>query len=76
MKSNNNLVGGSLNTDMYYYYSFCLNDFAEYMEGNNAELYAISIQNEPDIKMDYESCDWTALQVKDLYGIMDRIVQV
>ena len=30
------------------------------MESNGVDIYAISIQNEPDIQVGYESCDWTA----------------
>src|SRR5690606_30707555 len=29
------------------------------MAGEGVEIYAISIQNEPDIKVSYESCDWS-----------------
>ncbi|SFZ92021.1 glucuronoarabinoxylan endo-1,4-beta-xylanase [Flaviramulus basaltis] len=65
MKTNNNLTGGFLKTESYEDYANYLNDFAEYMATNNADLYAIGIQNEPDIQVDYESCDWTAFQIRD-----------
>lgn len=65
MKTNNNLTGGSLKTDSYEDYANYLNDFADYMATNNAELYAIGAQNEPDIQVDYESCDWTAFEIRD-----------
>ncbi|HMB99881.1 MAG TPA: glucuronoxylanase [Flavobacteriaceae bacterium] len=65
MKTNNNLTGGSLKTESYEDYANYLNDFANYMATNNAELYAIGIQNEPDIQVSYESCDWTAFQIRD-----------
>lgn len=67
MKTNNNLVGGSLKTDSYQDYANYLNDFADYMATNNAELYAIGVQNEPDIQVNYESCDWTAVQIRDFF---------
>jgi glucuronoarabinoxylan endo-1,4-beta-xylanase len=60
MKTNNNLIGGSLKTDSSAAYATYLNDFANYMAANGAPLYAVSVQNEPDITVTYESCDWTA----------------
>ncbi|WP_228851418.1 glycoside hydrolase [Aegicerativicinus sediminis] len=65
MKTNNNLVGGSLKTDSYEDYANYLNDFTSYMNTNGAPLDAIGIQNEGDYQVSYESCDWTAVQVKD-----------
>lgn len=59
MKTNNSLIGGSLKTSSFAEYATYLNDFSKYMKANNAELYAISMQNEPDIQVTYESCDWT-----------------
>jgi len=64
-KTNNNLIGGSLKTDSGAAYARYLNDFADYMSANGAPLYAVSVQNEPDIQVNYESCDWTATQMKD-----------
>lgn len=60
MKTNGNLIGGSLKTDSSAAYAKYLNDFANYMAANGAPLYAVSVQNEPDIAVSYESCDWTA----------------
>ncbi len=65
MKTNNNLIGGSLDPNSYAAYATYLNDFSKYMRDNNAGLYAISIQNEPDITVTYESCDWTSTQMTD-----------
>jgi len=67
MKTNNNLIGGSLKTESYEDYANYLNDFASYMTANNAGLYAIGVQNEPDIQVSYESCDWTAFQIRDFF---------
>ncbi len=63
MKDNNNIIGGDLISSSYGAYASYLNDFANYMAANGAPLYAISIQNEPDISVTYESCDWTADQL-------------
>jgi glucuronoarabinoxylan endo-1,4-beta-xylanase len=63
MKSNNNIVGGRLNDISYPAYAAHLKSFADYMSNNNAPLYAISLQNEPDVRVDYESCDWNASEM-------------
>lgn len=63
MKTSNNIIGGSLNASAYADYAKYLNDFAVYMAANGAPLYAISVQNEPDISVTYESCDWTPAQM-------------
>lgn len=65
MKVGNSLVGGSLIPDSATAYAKYLDAFAVYMEDNGAPLYAISIQNEPDIKVSCESCDWTATAMRD-----------
>lgn len=64
MKTNNSLVGGSLKTDSSAAYANYLNAFAAYMSANGAPVYAVSVQNEPDISVNYESCDWTADQMR------------
>lgn len=63
MKTNNDLVGGSLKPDSYEDYANYLNDFAAYMEDNGAALEAIGIQNEGDYQVSYESCNWTPTEV-------------
>ena len=60
MKSNKSLInGGKLLPEYYSAYTTHLLDFANFMSRNNAPLYAISIQNEPDWLPDYESCEWS-----------------
>lgn len=63
MKTNNNLVGGELEESAYPDFADHLNTFADFMADNGAPLYAISVQNEPDIAVTYESCDWNASQM-------------
>jgi len=63
MKSNNNIVGGELKEDYYDDYAEHLDSFSTYMTANDAPIYAISVQNEPDISVTYESCDWNASQM-------------
>lgn len=65
MKTNNNTTGGKLSASSYADYASYLNSFADYMKTNGAELYALSIQNEPDIQVNYESCDWTGQEMTD-----------
>jgi glucuronoarabinoxylan endo-1,4-beta-xylanase len=63
MKSNNNIVEGILNANSYADYANYLKAFANYMSSNGAPLYAISVQNEPDAAVTYESCSWNASQL-------------
>jgi glucuronoarabinoxylan endo-1,4-beta-xylanase len=63
MKSNNNIVGGSLNTASYGAYAAYLESYVNYMSANGVNLYAISMQNEPDAVVNYESCGWTPAQM-------------
>jgi glucuronoarabinoxylan endo-1,4-beta-xylanase len=64
-KTNGSIIGGSLITDSSAKYATYLDNFAKYMATNNAALYAVSVQNEPDISVTYESCNWTATQMHD-----------
>lgn len=65
MKDNNSLInGGSLLPAQYTAYATYLDDFAKHMAANGAPLSVISIQNEPDWQPDYESCKWTAEQLR------------
>jgi glucuronoarabinoxylan endo-1,4-beta-xylanase len=54
MKSNDNTVAGTLNTSEYASYASYLNSAATSMG-----LDYVSMQNEPDANVDYESCSWT-----------------
>ncbi|MHB8579960.1 MAG: T9SS type A sorting domain-containing protein [Ignavibacteriaceae bacterium] len=62
MKSNNRTIGGTLGTSAYAAYAAHLKAFAETMMNNGAPLYAVSVQNEPDAHVNYESCFWNATQ--------------
>ena len=64
MKTSDSTVGGRLRDDMYDAYAAHLAAFDAYMEDNGVDVYAISIQNEPDIEVSYESCDWTPEEVR------------
>jgi len=57
MKTNGNVVGGSLSTSQYGAYATYLNQAA-----TSIGLDIVSIQNEPDWNPSYEGCTWTADQ--------------
>lgn len=59
LKSNNNVVGGILNTSSYAAYASYLQSFVNFFASSGVPLYAISMQNEPDANVTYESCSWT-----------------
>lgn len=63
MKSNNDLIGGYLLEENYDAYAQYLNDFVQFMIGQGAAVDIVSMQNEPDIQVSYESCDWTIPQI-------------
>lgn len=64
-KSNNNTVQGSLSPANYTNYANYLESFVKYMANGTppVPLYAISMQNEPDATVTYESCVWTGAQM-------------
>jgi O-glycosyl hydrolase/methionine-rich copper-binding protein CopC len=60
--SSSNLCGGILNATSYAAYANYLEDFVNYFAAGSpaVNLYAISMQNEPDAQnVGYESCYWT-----------------
>ena len=59
LKSNNNVVGGTLNTSSFAAYASYLQSFVNFFASSGVPLYAISMQNEPDANVTYESCSWT-----------------
>ncbi len=63
MKTNDTIVGGELKTGSYSAYAAHLKSFVDYLSNNGVPLYAVSVQNEPDVSVTYESCDWNATQM-------------
>jgi glucuronoarabinoxylan endo-1,4-beta-xylanase len=56
--------GGYLDPSHYGDYANYLEDFVTYFKNNGVNLYAISMQNEPDYaNVAYESCYWTPQQM-------------
>jgi glucuronoarabinoxylan endo-1,4-beta-xylanase len=60
---NNPLVMGSLDPNSYAAYATYLQRFVDYMANGGVNLYGISLQNEPDANVTYESCVWTPAQM-------------
>jgi glucuronoarabinoxylan endo-1,4-beta-xylanase len=58
-KSNNSLIEGTLNPSHYADYANYLNAFTAYLAAGGVSLYAISMQNEPDANVTYESAVWS-----------------
>jgi glucuronoarabinoxylan endo-1,4-beta-xylanase len=62
-KSNGSNIMGSLLPEDYAAYANYLNLFTAYMKAGGVDLYAISMQNEPDANVTYDSCVWTPAQM-------------
>jgi len=64
MKSNDSTIGGSLNVSSYADYANYLKAFVNYATNSmGLNLYAVSVQNEPDYNAPYVSCLWTGAQL-------------
>jgi glucuronoarabinoxylan endo-1,4-beta-xylanase len=59
----NALWGGYLDPAHYGDYANYLESFVTYFANNGVKLYAISMQNEPDAVVNYESCSWDGAQM-------------
>ena len=78
MKSNTNVNnGGFLLTNFYPAYANQLADYVVNLKQQHGiNLYAISIQNEPNYKAHYESCIWTGQQLHDFVPYLhDALLQ-
>ncbi|MGO9587392.1 MAG: hypothetical protein ACLP2Y_14450 [Limisphaerales bacterium] len=66
-KDTNSVNGGDFvsSASNYEGYASQLAAYAANMKNNGVNLYAVSIQNEPDAWTSYESCLWTAQQFHD-----------
>jgi len=63
LKSNNSVVQGRIDYSKYNDYALYLKSFGDFIKAAGVTLTAISIQNEPDWKPDYESCSWTGDEI-------------
>lgn len=74
LKSNNSDVRGYLLPENYKAFKDYINEFIAYMAQNGAKIDVVSIQNEPDWKPTYESCDWTADDMINFLNAPGQIV--
>jgi glucuronoarabinoxylan endo-1,4-beta-xylanase len=74
LKSNNSDVGGYLLPQNYKAFKDYINEFISYMSTNGAKIDVISIQNEPDWKPSYESCEYTADDFINFFNAPGEIV--
>ena len=65
LKNNNSHIGGRLPQSSFASYAAHLRSFVKYMADNGVKVDVISFQNEPDIKVTYDSCDWTSSDMMD-----------
>jgi glucuronoarabinoxylan endo-1,4-beta-xylanase len=66
MKTNGSLInGGSLLTADYSGWADSLASYVKLLHSNGVPVYAVSIQNEPDLATDYPSATYTAEQLHD-----------
>ncbi|HKO48547.1 MAG TPA: hypothetical protein VJV79_12535 [Polyangiaceae bacterium] len=64
-------VGGYLDPAHYQDYADLLADYVLGFASNmGAPLAALSLQNEPNFKVSYESCDWSAQQFHSFLGVL------
>lgn len=74
LKNNNSPIGGHLLPQNYARYAEHLGAFVQYMADNGVTINAVSFQNEPDIKVSYDSCDWTANQMLEFVRDYGRAI--
>jgi O-glycosyl hydrolase len=63
LKDNNSDIRGILLPENYTAFKNYINEFLAFVEKNGGKIDVVSIQNEPDWKPTYESCDWTAQEM-------------
>jgi len=65
-KTNESLsAGGHLKREYYGIYANYLRNFCQTMANNGAPIYAISIQNEPNLVVGYDGMEWTEAEHRD-----------
>jgi glucuronoarabinoxylan endo-1,4-beta-xylanase len=74
LKDNNSDIRGILLPQNYTAFKNYINEFIAYQAQNGAKIDVISIQNEPDWKPTYESCDWTADEMIKFLNAPGQIV--
>ncbi len=67
-KSNNSINGGGfLKYEHYNDFADYINEFIDFMNSKDAVIDVVSVQNEPDIEVGYEGCEYT---IKEMYDFV------
>jgi O-glycosyl hydrolase len=75
-KTNGSRVGGGhLKAENYGDYLQHLKDYVALMERNGVKVNALSYQNEPDIAVSYDGCDWEPEEMLDFIKMAGRSIQ-
>jgi glucuronoarabinoxylan endo-1,4-beta-xylanase len=64
MTTNDSTMHGELDTTKYNSFALYLKSFGDYIKNAGVTLAAISLENEPDYKPNYESCSWTGTEIE------------
>lgn len=75
-KSNNSdSNGGELLESHWKDWALFLNDYYKYMKSQGVTIDAISIQNEPDWKAEYQSCIWTGEKLAKFLRLYGSLIE-
>lgn len=73
-KLNTNEDGAYLLPEYYADYAAHLKEFVDFQKTRGLDIYAVSVQNEPDWKVDYDGCSWTVDQMLNFVSKHGRSV--
>lgn len=64
MTTNDSTMHGELDPAKYNSFALYLKSFGDYIKNAGVTLAAISLENEPDYRPNYESCSWTGTEIE------------
>jgi len=73
-KTNGTRLTGKLKVEHWVDYAKHLQDYIKRMADNGAAIDYISTQNEPDIGVSYDGCEWTGEEMRDFIKQYGRII--
>jgi O-glycosyl hydrolase len=73
-KMNNSRLSGRINVDYFAHYAQHLRDYIDRMAANGVPIDYISTQNEPDIGVKYDGCEWTGAEMRDFIKQYGRYI--
>jgi O-glycosyl hydrolase len=74
MKANDSRLTGKLKPGSEAEYAQHLKDYIKRMADNGAAVDYVSIQNEPDIGVSYDGCEWTGEEMRDFVKSFGRYI--